>query len=166
MMRLAVIAGLVVMTMLFTAFEEADACLRRRRAVTPCQSYLVLKCLQPSVTPSTKRDLTAEDARNALIVYLESKQPVVGPATLMNFRPNRDKLRDELRGGTFTDADGVQFISGFHISLAGKWYAIKMVGRGFFEDYRGEFVFEGNRWNARPPKLEAIGHFKDKDGIK
>jgi hypothetical protein len=53
-----------------------------------------------------------------------------------------------------------------HFSLAGRWYAIKLVGRGFFEDYRGEFEFEGDGWKARPPVLEAISHFKDKDGFK
>jgi hypothetical protein len=148
------VALFVAATLLIVNPDEAESCGRRHRPIVPCPSA------------ENYPNLTAEDARNALIAYLESRQRAVGPATLMNFGPNRDKLRDELRSGKFAEIDGDYYLAGFHISLTGKWYAIKLVGRGFLEDYRGEFVFEGNRWNARPPELGAIGHFKDKDGIK
>jgi len=114
-----------------------------------------------------KHFFAAEDARRALIEYLEGETgDTKGPATLIKNAELRGRLRDELRTGKLSESEGSYFLAGFHFSLAGKWYAFKLVGRGFFEDYRGEFEFEGNRWKARPPVLEAIGHFKDKDGFK
>jgi hypothetical protein len=108
--------------------------------------------------------LTAEDARRALIAYLETADEVDGPGTLLGVTKTRSRLRDEVRDGELEQTDDGYRIAGFHISLEGQWYAIGMGGRGHVEQYRGEFVFEGGRWQASRPKLREIACFKDKDG--
>lgn len=119
---------------------------------------------RPAAASTAQPDFTANDARKALIDYFggEPGDPK-GPATLIRLPKARDMLREQFQTEELSQTDGIYFIAGIHFSVADKWYLFKLTGRAFFEDYRGEFYFDGTRWKAKPPVVEAIGHFKEKD---
>ncbi|HXG08761.1 MAG TPA: hypothetical protein VNK04_03145 [Gemmataceae bacterium] len=166
MKRFAILAALAIAITIVIDVARVESCGRRRQMIVFGPLCPCITSPSPSVVPSKRPDLTPEGARLALIRYLKSTERAKGPATLLNVRANRDALCEDLLAGKLTENDGVYYIAGFHISVSGNWYAIKMVGRGFFEDYRGEFEFDGTQWKATPAELRAIGHFKDKDGFK